>query len=153
MSELKKIVSLFDELQYGECWIGTHFKKVLLGLDEKKALERLTPDGNNAWQLLNHVSYWRDTMMLRLSGRDAYPAYQDFLMPGKTDKDAWQLTLENFDKQFQTFRNTILSFDLALINKPSPRADRTYYELMIGCLQHDSYHLGQMQLLSNVASI
>ena len=32
------------------------------------------------------------------------------------------------------------------------KKEQTFYELIMGCLQHDAYHLGQLMLLKKVSA-
>jgi hypothetical protein len=69
MSELQKIVQLFTNLQNGECWIGVNMQQALAGVNADTAAYKRIESGNNIWQLVNHLIYWRKTVMLRLSGK------------------------------------------------------------------------------------
>ncbi|MES2372814.1 MAG: DinB family protein [Bacteroidota bacterium] len=147
MTEIQKIEQLFNELQQGECWIGLNMQQVLEGVTPEKAAAKFNPDGNSIWQLVNHISYWRKTVMIRLNGKDAYPSSEDFYIPPVQDTPSWKNTLADFNTVYLEFRNTIIAFDEAKLNQPSPKPGQTYYQLLMGCLQHDSYHMGQMVLL------
>ena len=147
MTEIQKIVQLFDELQQGDCWIGFNMKDVLTGVDPKTAVYKPDPGGNSIWQLVNHLAFWRNTVMLRLQGKDAYPEGADFYLPEIHDEAAWKNTLQEFTDTYTNFRKAILAFDETQLNGPSPKPEQTNYKLLMGCLQHDCYHMGQMVLL------
>jgi uncharacterized damage-inducible protein DinB len=147
MTEIQKIAQLFNELQQGECWIGLNMHQVLEGITNEKATAKFNPAGNNIWQLVNHISHWRKTVMIRLTGEDAYPSSEDFYLPADQDASSWENALKDFKAVYLELQNAILSFDETKLDQPSPKREQTYYQLLIGCLQHDSYHMGQMVLL------
>jgi uncharacterized damage-inducible protein DinB len=153
MTETQKIAQLFNDLQQGECWIGLNLQQVLEGVTPAQATAKFNPGGNSIWQLVNHISYWRKTVMIRLTGKDAYPSSEDFYMPTMQDTSSWQNTLHDFNTVYIAFTKAILSFEETKLNQPSPKPGQTYYQLLMGCLQHDSYHMGQMVLLMKGGNI
>jgi uncharacterized damage-inducible protein DinB len=76
-----------------------------------------------------------------------------FICPTIQDTSSWQNTLQDFNTVYIAFTKAILSFDETKLNQPSPKPGQTYYQLLMGCLQHDSYHMGQMVLLKKGGNI
>jgi len=147
MSEKQKIIQLFDELQQGDCWIGVNMQQALAGVDAATAVYKRKESGNNIWQLVNHLIYWRKTVMIRLQGKNARPPMPDFYLPDDRSEASWQQTLKHFEEVYLSFRDTILAFDADTLDNDSPMKGQTYYQLLMGCLQHDAYHMGQMVIL------
>jgi uncharacterized damage-inducible protein DinB len=146
MRELEHIVALFDKLQEGDCWTGVNMQQALQGVEAAIALKRHA-DSNCIWQLVNHLVYWRKRVMKRLNGGDTKPDMPDFFIPDTTDEAGWQNTLSLFRDNYAELRTTILAFDETRLHEVSPRKDQTYYHVLMGCLQHDAYHMGQIVLL------
>lgn len=151
-NELNRILKLFEDLQHGDCWIGNNFKEVLQGTNADMAVKKISPHTNSLWQLVSHITYWRTLVVNRLTGSDNPPPFQDFLLPGNCNEESWRQTLHDFEAAYHLLRNAIHHFNEASLEKPSPKKTQTYYELMMGCLQHDAYHLGQMMLLKKVSA-
>ena len=149
-NEINRILKLFANLQHGECWIGTNFKQVLHGVGASQAQKKITEETNSTWQLVAHITYWRTAVVNRLTGSDNEPAFFDFLLPENCNEENWKQALRDFESAYHLLRNTISNFNIENLNKPSPRKGQTFYELMMGCLQHDAYHLGQLMLLKKV---
>ena len=149
MTELQKIVQLFTDLQNGECWIGVNLQGALAGVNADTAVLKRNETGNNIWQLVNHLIYWRKTVMIRLSGKNERPERVDFYFPEERTEIVWKQTLTEFEKVSAALLNTIKGFDAGNLDLPSPKKEQTYYQLMMGCLQHDAYHMGQIVLLKN----
>jgi uncharacterized damage-inducible protein DinB len=146
MREPEHIVELFDKLQEGDCWAGVNMQQALQGVTAEMALKRYA-DSNCIWQLVNHLVYWRKRVMKRLIGDDTDPDMPDFFLPESKDEASWQNTLVMFRDNYTKFRAAILRFDAGLLYEPSPKKGQTYYDVLMGCLQHDAYHMGQMVLL------
>lgn len=145
--EINRIVKLFEGLQHGDCWIGNNFKETLHGLDAVMAADTISVNNNSIWQLVSHIIYWRTIVVNRLTGSDNPPPFKDFLLPDVLNEANWKQTLFDFEAAYHSLRAAILHLKDEQLDKPSPKESQTFYELIMGCLQHDAYHLGQMMLL------
>lgn len=136
-------------MQHGDCWIGVNYKEALHGFDWESALKNIPGCTNNGWMLVAHITYWRTAVVNRLTGTTDAPPFADFLLPGDCNETTWRQALHDFEAAYHLLRSTIQHFNEEYLYKPSPRKEQTYYELMMGCLQHDAYHLGQLVMLKN----
>jgi uncharacterized damage-inducible protein DinB len=146
-NEINRILKLFTDLQHGDCWIGTNFKEALHGVDADKAAKAIAPGYNTIWQLVAHLTYWRSVVVNRLSGNSNPPPFPDFLLPEELNEANWKQTLQDFEAAYHLLRNAIHIVKEENLDKPSPVEGQTFYQLILGCLQHDAYHLGQIGLL------
>lgn len=145
--EINYIVKLFEALQHGDCWIGLNFKEALQDVNAAKAAKKLSADSNSIWMLVSHLIYWRTSVVNRLGGSVNPPPFSDFLLPDELNEENWKQTLLDFEAVYHSLRSAILHFNEDFLHYPSPRPEQTYYDLMMGCLQHDAYHLGQIVLV------
>lgn len=146
-NEINRILKLFSDLQHGDCWIGNNFKETLHGVDAAKAAKTINREGNSIWMLVSHLVYWRTTVVNRLTGSDNPPPFKDFSLPDELNEANWKQTLHDFEAAYHLLRNAIHHFHEENLYKPSPKKEQTYYDLIMGCLQHDAYHLGQIMIL------
>ena len=116
--EINRIVKLFEDLQHGDCWIGNNFKETLHGITAAKTAATGPVGGNSIWQLTNHIIYWRTTVVNRLT-----------------------------EAAYHSLRTALHTIKDEQLDKLTIRKDQTFYQLIMGCLQHDAYHLGQIMLL------
>jgi uncharacterized damage-inducible protein DinB len=151
-NEINRILKLFADLQHGNCWIGNNFKEVLHAVDAKRAMISADGKTNNTWQLVAHIIYWRTSVVNRLTGTNNPPPFHDFLLPNELSEENWRQTLHDFESAYHLLRNAIHNIKEENLDKPSPKPSQTYYELMMGCLQHDAYHLGQMMMLKKYSA-
>ena len=145
--EINRIVKLFEALQHGDCWIGNNFKETLHGVDAVRAAHIISAEGNSIWHLTVHIIFWRTTVVNRLMGSGNPPPFKDMLLPDILNERSWKQTLHDFETSYHLLYNAIINLNDDQLDKPTVRKDQTFYELIMGCLQHDAYHLGQMMLL------
>lgn len=146
-NEINRILKLFADLEHGDCWIGNNFKETLHGVDSKKAMQSISGKTNSIWQLVAHITYWRTTVVNRLTGSLNSPPFPDFLLPNEPNEENWRQALHDFEAAYHLLRNAIHHFSEENLYKPSPKKGQSYYDLIMGCLQHDAYHLGQIMIL------
>lgn len=145
--EINRILKLYADLQHGDCWVGTNFKEALHGVDAAMAKKDIPGMPNNIWHLVAHITYWRSRVVNRLTGSDNPPPFPDILLPEVQDESNWRQTLLDFESAYHLLRNAIHHFNAEQLDKPSPKEGQTFYQVIMGCLQHDAYHLGQIVLL------
>ena len=146
-NEINRILKQFAELQHGNHWTDNSFKEVLHGVDAEQAMKRIYNKTNSIWMLLAHIIYWRTSVVNRLMGTLDTPTFPDFNLPDEPNEENWRHALQDFETTYHLLRNAINHFNAGNLDKPSPKKEQTNYELIIGCLQHDNYHLGQMMIL------
>ncbi len=144
MREKDKIIQLFDLLQKGDCWIGVNMQQAISGVDAKLASAQFYKGGNTIWQLVNHLIFWRKTVIIRLQGKNALPPMPDMYLPADLSETSWRTTKDHFEEVFLALREILVAFDDTKLDTDSPKKGQTYYDLITGCLQHDAYHLGQI---------
>ncbi len=145
--EINRMVKLFEALQHGDCWIGNNFKETLQGVDAVTAAHIISQNGNSIWHLTAHIIYWRTTVVNRLTGSSNPPPFADFLLPEKITAANWKQTLHDFEAAYHLLRTALHNIKEEHLEKQTVRKNQTFYELIMGCLQHDAYHLGQMMLV------
>lgn len=148
--EINRILKLFADLQHGDCWIGESFKTVLHGINASMAAQAVKHNTNSIWQLVSHIIYWRCTVINRLTGSANPPPFADFRLPEILDQQSWKQTLSDFESTYHLLRSVLFHFREENLDKPSLRKEQTHYQLIVGCLQHDTYHLGQIMLLKKM---
>ena len=153
MQVTRQLLKDLDNLQQGACWIGYNALQVLEGINATTAQTKAYDRGNTIWQIVNHISYWRELVARRVNERKPVQAeLEGFDSPVIADEASWNATLERFNHSYQLLRQAIGSLqesELYLILE----GDQTIYYNIQGCLLHDSFHLGQVIILKRMAGI
>lgn len=150
MNEINNMVKQLTDLQHGDSWIGINFKEALHEINAATAVKKISAGSNSIWQLTNHIIYWRNTVVNRLNGSNDKPPFADFLLPDILDEVHWRQTLHDFEMAYHQLRSAIHGVKEDQLHHASVKARQTNFDLIIGSLQHDAYHLGQIVLLKKI---
>src|SRR5690606_37876837 len=113
-------------------------------------------NGHSIARLLCHINKWRRSLSIRLQGDTTFRA-------SNTDPDNWpsinsitEETWENAKQEFEELQQIILEElkkrEEGFLDEPFiPGSEKYLYRyLVIGVIQHDIYHLGQISLLKQL---
>lgn len=139
----------------GDPWHGPPLVRLVAALSAEQAAARPVPAAHSIWQLVLHVASWQREVARRLRGNVwALPEDGDWPEPGAVTPAAWAAAVAHLDA-------TRRELDAALAAATDADLDRrvgsernpvlgsgvTLREAVLGILQHDAYHGGQIALL------
>lgn len=154
MAILKRLITTYEALQHGNCWLDYNAENVINRISAQQALAKAYEGGNTIWQLVNHVAYWRTRVGNRLVyGKDIAPAGENFYLPEDHSEQSWQQSRNAFQASYEYIYQAILNFDETQLDEKAEGYDGTYYTQIIGLIEHDSFHLGQIVLLARAQGI
>ena len=147
MKEVQRINKMFADLYAGDPWIGVNImdsiKKISAGQANKKI-----GDHNSIWEILNHVIEWRSNVLQRIQGKVLISPDNNYFSPIDDDSEfAWQNTVDRLTTSQESWVKLLNKFREEDLENSYPVNGMSYYEHIHGILQHDAYHLGQINLL------
>lgn len=153
MTEIHRIVDQLEREHAGEPWHGTPLRAILEDVDHAAAVAHPVPGAHSIWELVLHITAWKHEVRHRLAGAEAgEPAEGDWPAVVKPSAASWKSALEKLDVAHRVLVSAVREFPEQ--NLPVPTNDHrglgvaaTHYELVMGILQHDVYHAGQIALL------
>lgn len=154
MTEIHRIVDQLEREHSGEPWHGPALRDVLGSVDHVKAAAKPLPNTHSIWELVLHLTAWKNEVRHRLAGgRAGEPREGDWPAVGETTLEGWEQAREKLDLSHRLLVSAVKEFPEQNLAVPinDPRADSvasTYYELLLGALQHDLYHSGQIAILA-----
>ena len=159
MSEIDRILDHLEREHAGDPWYGSPLRTILDGIDATQAAARALPGAHSIWELVLHVTAWKNEVRRRLSGAPAAePEEGDWPAVGEPSQARWRETLERLERAHQDLVAAIRQTPEKKLFEPTndPRdsatgAGVTYYVLLHGIVQHDVYHAGQIALLKKAA--
>jgi uncharacterized damage-inducible protein DinB len=155
MSEISRIIDELEREYDGDPWHGSPLVAILDGVSASQASARPVASAHSIWELVLHVTAWKNEVRLRLSGSPAgEPKEGDWPEVGEPSEERWQAALERLRRAQRDLVSDIQSLpETKLFAPTTDTRDRatgagvTHYVLLHGAVQHDVYHAGQMALL------
>jgi uncharacterized damage-inducible protein DinB len=155
MSEISRIIDELEREYDGDPWHGSPLVAILDGISASQATAKPVANAHSIWELVLHVTAWKNEVRLRLSGAPAgEPKEGDWPDVGEASEERWHAALERLRRAQRDLLADIQTLPeaklLAPTNDPRERATGggvTHYVLLHGAVQHDVYHAGQIALL------
>ncbi len=149
MTELGRIADQLKRAYEGPAWSGPCLLDVLRDLTADEAAAKPIPGAHSIWEILAHLVAWEEVVTRRLQGEPfrEYSAEEDWPPVENTSAGAWAALLERLKASNLTLRQAVLGFEQMRLSALVPNADYTFYVMMLGAVQHDMYHAGQIGIL------
>ena len=119
------------------------------------------PHVHTIWQLVLHMTAWKNEVRHRLSGAPSgTPEEGDWPEVGAATPERWREALERLDAAHAALVAAVRSLPESQLFEPTndPRnretgSGVTKYVLLHGLAQHDAYHAGQLAMLVKVVRV
>jgi uncharacterized damage-inducible protein DinB len=126
-------------------WYGPSIKSTLLEITAKEADLR-AGQSHSIIELVLHMASWREFVVSRLRGDNEFKVTEtdNFPAPGP-----WEDAMKKLEQSQRELLEAAKEFPDARLGELVPHASHkyTFYTLLHGILQHDIYHIGQIQLI------
>jgi uncharacterized damage-inducible protein DinB len=161
MSETSRLVDELQREHAGDPWHGSSVTDILNGVTAAQAAAHIVPHVHTIWQLVLHMTAWKNEVRRRLSGAPSgTPQEGDWPEVGAPTPERWREALQGLDEAQAALVAAVRSLPESQLFEPTndPR-DRetgsgvTKYVLLHGLAQHDAYHAGQLAMLIKVVRV
>ena len=154
-NELKMYAAQLDENFSGEPWFGRNILAILSEIDEDIACQK--PNGQHSiLELLYHMTNWRLFTINRLEKSSSpgsnFFEKNDWQVLDHNDKSLWQNGIEQLKYSQQKLVNLLNTLKDEELHNPVHERDYENRTLIIGIIQHDIYHLGQIAYIKKMLS-
>lgn len=153
MKEPQRIRSLFTKQYNDDPWLGVNFVDKLKQISPGQAAHKFSPRTNSIWEILNHIISWREMVLQGIPQKSYSSPNHNFFLPiiNPSEKE-WAKTLDRLGKSQQSWLEYLSVLDESIFDENFGDTNYTYYELILGVLHHDIYHLGQLSLLARLTT-
>jgi len=147
---------LADQLERGfrgGAWHGPALMELLTGVDGRLAQWRPEPATHSIAELVGHLTYWLKDTERQIVGADRPQGGPGSDWgPAELDSDAtWQATCTALEEAHCGLRTAVHHLEEARLDEVRSGSDTTIRGLLLGTLQHNAYHAGQIALLRKQA--
>jgi hypothetical protein len=155
MSEVDRILDLASRAYAGESWHGPAVREVLTGVDAASALQRPSGLAHSIWELVLHMTVWKDEVTRRLGGAAprTLSAADDWPSPAGDDEGSWRAALADLDVAHDRLCAAIGRLGHDQLDGRLGGDHGTWwtvYTTVHGVVHHDLYHAGQVALVKRL---
>ncbi len=148
MSALSTIRENLRRTFEGEAWHGPSVLEILLGVAAQQAAFRPIPGAHTIWELVLHITTWESVVTRRLKGEAFEPSpEEDYPAVRNTGEADWKRTLESLRRGHEALVAAVAELPESRLNEMVPGKDYTVEFMLLGIIQHNLYHAGQLALL------
>lgn len=149
MSEIECLVDLLQTGYNGTPWHGPSLVANLDGLSAAHAVQKPIPNGHCIWELVQHATAWINVAISTIDGQQyaILPPEQDWPAISAADDAAWQGALDILDSSMSALIAAVGELPDDRLWPNVEGFDFNMYWLLMGVVQHNAYHAGQVGLL------
>ena len=155
MSPGERLAHQLDRGYREDPWHGPPTAELLEGLDARTASARPFPAGHSIWELVLHMTGWQDEVLKRTEGaKPAFPPQGDWPEVGEPAEERWQAACAALKASTERLQAAVAALTQGELDRRIGVArDRplgagvTLDDTILGIVQHNAYHSGQIALL------
>jgi uncharacterized damage-inducible protein DinB len=145
MRPTERLLDQLNRAYGGEAWHGPALRNLLDGVTETQAKARPIRDGHSILELVVHIETWMDVVARRVGGQvvdaNSVPDWAD------VTKTTWKGAVEELERAESRLSDAVARLSSEDLDKPVPGEKRSIYSEIMGALQHNVYHAGQIAIL------
>jgi len=149
MSQVESLADQLERAFRGGAWHGPAVAETLAGVDEATAAARPLAGAHSIWEIVHHLTVWNDVPRRRLDGErlQNLPAERDWPPVEDVSAGAWKAALAALEDAHEALRTRVLDLADSQLDDPVVGSDSTVRGMLLGVLQHNAYHAGQIEIL------
>ena len=147
MSQIEALADQLERSFRGGAWHGPAVAETLDGLDETAAAARPLPGAHSIWEIVQHLTTWNEVPRRRLDGERLQNLPEGRDWPPVKDASAWRAGLAALEQAHEALHARVRELADGQLDDPVAGSDSTVRGMLLGVLQHNAYHAGQIALL------
>lgn len=153
MNVCKHLAAELERALEGGAWHGSSWRELLEETPFEVAAARPVAGAHTIAEIVHHSVTWQEVVRQRLLG-EAPQVSDDENWPATaiTDEDAWVALRAKLLATGRALGEAVAAFPVERLHEKRPGVDGTWFELILGQLQHMLYHAGQIPMLRMAAS-
>jgi uncharacterized damage-inducible protein DinB len=148
-TETDRLADQLERSFRGGAWHGPSVTEALADLTAEEAARRPIPAAHTIAEIVGHLATWTDVAHRRIAGEPVPRVTddEDFPPGGAASEEAWNGSLERLEEAHRKLHEVVAGLDADGLDAPVSGSDPTVRGLVLGVLQHNTYHAGQIALL------
>ncbi|UCF37823.1 MAG: DinB family protein [Acidobacteriota bacterium] len=148
MLGIREIRQELSKSYFGEAWHGPSLKQALQGVGEQEVWTRVHPEVHTVGEIVLHLRTWMQSAEQRISGRMPFESVTDEQdWPSGSEAEDWSSLMNGLDADFDQLLTAVGQLEESELFDSIAGTKDNRFELILGILQHNIYHAGQIVLL------
>jgi uncharacterized damage-inducible protein DinB len=151
MDSVTRIADHIERSFTGPMWHGPSLRELLHDVSPETAAARPIAAAHTIWELVLHMTVWANIARKRLTGDTigSPPPEEDFPPMPHTELAAWTDARNELEKSYHALARMVarLPEDALLEPVPTEGAPHNVLTLLLGVIEHATYHGGQIAIL------
>lgn len=147
-TEVNRLADQLERSFYGGAWHGPATREVLTGIDAATAERRLDGSPHTIVEHVRHVTFWLTADYLRIIEGQDVSCEADWPAEEALTDEAWAQVIVELEQAHTKLHTALLDLEDDRLDDAVPGTDPTVRGLLIGTLQHNAYHTGQIVQIS-----
>lgn len=138
---------LADQLErsfHGGAWHGPATREVLIGIDATTAGRHRDGSPHTIVEIVRHITFWLNAAYQRIVGEREVAEEADWPEEKALTDYAWGRAIEELEQAYVKLHTALQDLTDDRLNDTVPGTDPTVRGLLLGILQHNAYHTGQI---------
>lgn len=138
----------------GPMWHGPALFDLVGDVTAEQAAARPVPGAHTIWELVLHIITWNEIVRERLHSPTPVGAAPERDWPKVTDTsaEAWRDTVERLKEANRLLADDVRALPEERLEAPVPGRDYAVAAMLVGIVEHDAYHGGQIAILKKAAT-
>jgi len=149
MSQTEYLADQLERGFRGGAWQGPAVAETLAGIDAAAAAARPLSGAHSIWEIVRHLTVWNEVPRRRLDGErlQDLPAERDWPPVADVSEAAWRAALAALEDSHAALHARVLDLADSRLDDAVAGSDPTVRGMLLGVLQHNAYHAGQIAVL------
>jgi uncharacterized damage-inducible protein DinB len=152
MSETARIRDQLRRAYEGDAWHGPSLRELLSGVRAEQAARRHLSGAHTIWEIVLHLDAWMAAAARAIAGEPMpQPPWEgDWPPPAAASEKEWVLALDALERTERALEAAVENLSDARLEEKVPGREYSFYYLLHGIVQHNTYHAGQIILLKKL---
>lgn len=143
-AEITHLADQIDRSFHGGAWHGPGTREALVGIDAATAGRRSTGSPHTIADLVRHITFWLDAAHVRIIEGADVDADADWPQESELTDEVWNRMTAELEEAHAKLHSALLRLKDSRLDDPVSGSDPTVRGLLLGTLQHNAYHTGQI---------
>lgn len=145
-TDIDRLVDQLRRIHDGEAWHGPSVREALSEVSAADAMRRPISGAHTIWEIVEHIRVVEETVRRRITGEPDVTE-PDWTTVSDPNPTAWKATLGKLATTERGVREAVAGLSPDRLAVPLPGREQPAWEEIVGLIQHDAYHAGQISLL------